>query len=237
MNAQEAYILLGSKDFNSRFGGTLCFNRIINSWNLISEVSAGGSLSLLDSPRGSAEKLFYDNFTSSIISIKRLGKEIILGPMISKFYNSVEDKQTYYLCRIPKRTTKQGSVPGNNMWFRSTFWNSFPKGILKELLPITRYSGQTNDQRVVLDLLNCHVTFSFTEAIDNLISGKMFSCSFSPQWQISYSIKEEHLVVFYKEIPVGLVSENTESVVKTNPVLSQELKDIFTRTGVKWDVS
>lgn len=238
MTLLEAYKLLAARDFTSRFQSTICFNKAINQYCLVGDLSVGEMCVLHKcESKEDADGRKQEQLVKVPVNIRQAGDSVVLGPVPGRFYNSVEDKQTYYIHKLPKRTPKQGSVPGNNVYARSTFWDSFPNSIVKELIPITKYGGHVNESSLhFLHLLNNHKNFNFSEAINNLVNNKMFSCAFSTQWQVSYTARENHITVFYRAIPVGYADPAFRSVFNSNPLFSQELKDLFNKTGVQWGV-
>lgn len=178
------------------------------------------------------------DINASVLPLRDCAK-FKVGQFSPQFFNSDLTKQAWFLFHIPARVTKFGLDLEQNSELVSPFWGSIPNIIRKEITESIPYPIAPYDFDVATKLhtLSFHVDYPFPDCVSLLASDQAFSASFGKDWLLSVHPNYEELVVYYRDIIVGLLKSNKHNIIKViNPLFAQELQDFLNRNGFMWKV-
>lgn len=233
ITCEEAIARFSKGEFNPKFGNTYGYDLETKKYVFVDRLDAATNYLLIYKDVSSFEK-------ERIIKKPPALKTTMVGNIPPQYFNCRLARQAFYLLHLPVRVTKFGLDLFSNSQFLSPFWSSLPVGLREEFNRFTdRFyeSFADNNYATKLSVLNLHFSPTFEESLKLILNEELFSVSFDPNWILSYNANHEGIGIYYRNIPVGLLDNNKKQINIVQPVLSQELKDLFVKKEIKqWSI-
>lgn len=231
ISVQEAIKRFSKVEFNPKFGETIGFDPERKKFIYVNRLEERNYLIT-----NWARDPFY---LEKEAHTKEKGNTILVGNILPQYFNSQDARQAFYLIHLPVRVTKFGLNFSTNANFISPFWDSLPNALKREFGTFSDNLNESISENIAtqLTVLNEHFKLTFEDAVEKVCEKQMFSAAFDPNWLLSYSAHHEGMGVYYRNIHVGVLNTNKQEVEIVQPLLAQELKDLFVKKAIKqWSI-